>query len=82
MSRRARPAVIPPGCWPARLSPELAAGYCGESSVEAFLRRVGRDYPQPDVKQGRRQLWLRETLDRVISPSSPFGHVADAARDL
>lgn len=81
MTRPRRPAVIPPGCWPARLPPELAAGYCGERSVEAFLARVGSEYPEPDVKEGRRQLWLRESLDRAIAPSSPFGPMADAGAD-
>jgi hypothetical protein len=30
----------------------MAAGYCGESTVEAFLKRVGVDYPQPRVCEG------------------------------
>ncbi|MCP1998855.1 hypothetical protein [Nitrobacter winogradskyi] len=28
----------------------LAAGYCGESTVDAFLKRVGKEYPLPRVK--------------------------------
>jgi hypothetical protein len=46
----------------------IAAGYCGETTVEAFLKRVGKEYPQPRVKEGRRQLWLRDDLDRAIAP--------------
>lgn len=79
-----RPAVIPTGAWPARLSPALSAAYCGEPSVESFLRRVGTEYPAPDVNQGRRKLWLREKLDRAIRPDQPdaSGTVADVAADL
>jgi len=60
---------------------DLAAGYCGEKTIEAFLRRVGKDYPQPRVKEGRRMLWLIDDLDRAIAPST-LEHPADAAEDL
>ena len=75
-----RAPVIPLGCWPRRMSAELAAGYCGESSVEAFTRRVGKEYPHPRVRKGRRQLWLRDDLDRAILP--PDVADRDAAEDL
>jgi hypothetical protein len=45
---------------------ELAAGYCGEPTVEAFMKRVGREYPHPRVNDGRRKLWLRDDLDQAI----------------
>lgn len=81
-----RPSVIPPGTWPARMSTDLAAGYCGERSVRAFLSRVGPDkeYPSPDVDRGRRKLWLKTSLDRVLYPDQPDenGTVADVAEDL
>jgi hypothetical protein len=54
---------------------EIAAGYCGEPTVEAFLKRVGSEYPQPRIKEGRRRLWLRDDLDRAIVPG-------DLAEDL
>jgi hypothetical protein len=38
------------GCWPKRMSAELAAVYCGEQSVKTFLKRVGSEYPQPVAK--------------------------------
>jgi hypothetical protein len=76
-----RPAVIPSGSWPRRMSAELAAGYCGESSVEAFMARVGEEYPRPRVHEGRRQLWLRDDLDRAILPTD-MGAVRDVAEDL
>lgn len=60
---------------------ELAAGYCGEPSVEAFMKRVGREYPQPRVKEGRRQLWLRDDLDQAILPPETQ-RVRDAAADF
>ena len=63
-----RSAIIPTGSWPRRMSAAIAAGYCGEPTVEAFLKRVGKEYPQPRVKEGRRQLWLRDDLDRAIAP--------------
>jgi hypothetical protein len=75
-----RPSAIPVGCWPRRMNAEFAAGYCGETSVEAFLRRVGREYPQPRVHEGRRRLWLRDDLDRAIVPQDIADR--DIAEDL
>jgi hypothetical protein len=60
---------------------ELAAGYCGEASVEAFMKRVGTEYPQPRVNDGRRRLWLRDDLDQSILPPELTG-VRDLAEDL
>lgn len=63
-------AVIPPGCWPARMPPEIAAAYVGERTMEAFLRLVGTEYPEPTIDcgsgKGRRRLWLRRDLDKAI----------------
>jgi hypothetical protein len=50
------------------MASELAAGYCGERTVEDLLRRVGKEYPNPRVKEGRRQLWLIDDLDEAITP--------------
>jgi hypothetical protein len=33
------------------------------------MARVGDEYPHPRVKEGRRQLWLRDDLDRAILPT-------------
>jgi hypothetical protein len=60
---------------------ELAAGYCGEPTVEAFMSRVGTEYPLPRVKEGRRQLWLRIDLDMAILPPE-LAAVRDVAEDL
>jgi len=60
---------------------DLAAGYCGEDSVEAFMKRVGSEYPQPRVNDGRRKLWLRDDLDRAILPPD-LSNVRDLAEDL
>jgi hypothetical protein len=65
-SSSTRPAVVPLGCWPRRMCADLAAGYCGERTVQAFIARVGTEYPQPRVNEGRRRLWLRDDLDRAI----------------
>jgi hypothetical protein len=77
----ARPAMIPSGSWPRRMGAELAAGYCGEASVEAFLSRVGKEYPRPRVADGRRRLWLRDDLDNAISPPD-LQQARDLAEDL
>jgi hypothetical protein len=76
-----RPATIPAGAWPRRMPADLAAGYCGEASVEAFMKRVGKEYPQPRVNDGRRKLWLRDDLDQAILPPD-LGRVRDVAEDL
>jgi hypothetical protein len=72
-----RSATIPAGSWPRRMPAAIAAGYCGEPTVEAFLKRVGKEYPQPRVKEGRRQLWLRDDLDRAIAPDIVPGDLAE-----
>jgi hypothetical protein len=61
---------------------ELAAGYCGERSVESFLRGVRREeYPRPRIKQGRRQVWWKDDLDQVIG-SHGVATGADVLADL
>jgi hypothetical protein len=72
-----RLAIIPAGSWPRRMSAAIAAGYCGEPTVEAFLKRVGSEYPQPRIKDGRRKLWLRDDLDRAIAPDIVPGDLAE-----
>jgi hypothetical protein len=72
-----RPAIIPAGSWPRRMPAAIAAGYCGEPTVEAFLKRVGSEYPQPRIKEGRRKLWLRDDLDRAIAPDIVPGDLAE-----
>jgi hypothetical protein len=76
-----RPAIIPSGAWPRRMPAELAAGYCGEPTVEAFMKRVGQEYPLPRVNDGRRKLWLRDDLDQAILPPD-LQQVQDVAEDL
>ena len=76
-----RAAIIPTGSWPRRMCVELAAAYCGETTVDAFMKRVGRDYPKPRVAEGRRRLWLRDDLDQAILPPE-LARIADVAGDL
>jgi len=78
---KSRPAVIPSGSWPPRMRADLAAAYCGESTVGAFLKRVGTDYPEPRVAEGNRKLWLRADLDAAILPDD-LRRVQDVAEDL
>jgi hypothetical protein len=63
------------------MSAELAAGYCGEATVEAFMKRVGQEYPLPRVAEGKRKLWLRDDLDQAILPPE-LATVRDLAGDL
>ena len=76
-----RPAVIPMGCWPRRMHEALSAGYVGETTVEGFLLRVGKEYPLPRVNDGRRKLWLRDDLDQAILPEE-LRRERDLAEDL
>lgn len=76
-----RPSIIPAGSWPRRMPAALAAGYCGEELVEAFMKRVGTDYPQPRVNDGRRKLWLQDDLDQAILPPE-LTTVRDLVEDL
>ena len=76
-----RLAIIPSGSWPRRMGAELAAAYCGEPTVDAFMKRVGQEYPQPRVCEGRRRLWLKDDLDQSILPPE-LVHVTDVAGDL
>ena len=77
-----RPALIPAGLWPPRMPVEMAAGYCGERSVDVFLAEVrAGTYPAPVVKRGRKQIWAKEDLDRAIH-CHVGGATEDAAEDL
>ena|SRR5262245_16175393 len=76
-----RSPMIPFGSWPRRMTAEFAAAYCGEFSVGAFLKRVGKDYPAPRVAEGRRRLWLRDDLDSAILPAE-LAPARDVAADL
>jgi hypothetical protein len=76
-----RPTIIPAGSWPRRMGAELAAAYCGESTVDAFIKRVGREYPLPRVNEGRRRLWLKDDLDQAILPPE-LAVPRDLAEDL
>jgi hypothetical protein len=77
----ARSVIIPPGSWPRRMGAAVAAGYCGEDSIAAFMKRVGTEYPHPRVNDGRRKLWLRDDLDQAILPPE-LANVPDVAADL
>lgn len=78
-----RPAVIPAGLWPPRMPVEIAAGYCGERSAEAFLRAVrAKLYPEPRIKRGRKQVWWKEDLDQAIKGSEETATGADVLADL
>jgi hypothetical protein len=69
------------GVWPRRMPADLAAAYCGEITTNAFLSRVGTEYPQPRVNEGKRRLWLRDDLDQAILPADSKA-LRDLAEDL
>jgi hypothetical protein len=80
--RQRRLAVIPEGCWPRRLRVELAAGYVGEKTIAAFVGRVRKgEYPAPTVSCEKRQLWLKDDLDRAIGAADGL-QIRDVAEDL
>jgi hypothetical protein len=80
---RTLPAIIPPGTWPRRMSPQLAAGYCGERSVQTFLKACKKgEYPPPQVNKGRRKIWLKDDLDRSIGREHDPAAARDVALDL
>ena len=74
-----RPIILV-GCWPRRMTADLAATYCGEPTANAFLKRVGSEYPKPRVNDGRRKLWLKDDLDQAILPPE-LVRIADVAED-
>src|SRR6266576_2969388 len=73
-----RPAIIPAGSWPRRMSAGLAAGYCGEESVEAFiggLMAYGADGPalfRQSAKFVQRVLQGQQPNDLPIEQPTKF----------
>jgi len=84
--RRRMPWACRSTCWPARggkpamIIVRAVTSDGPEASVEAFIARVGKEYPHPRVHEGRRQLWLRDDLDKAILPLDLRDR--DAAEDL
>jgi len=75
----ARPEA-PLGAWPRFMRAATAAAYVDEVSVEAFLRKVGREYPGPVAGKGRSRKWDRDHLDRY--PKNERGQGLSLADDL
>jgi len=69
-----RPSTIPAGSWPRRMGVGLAAGYCGELYVARWAR-----ISYPRVKEGRREMWLKDDLDAAIASNVS---ATDLAEDL
>jgi hypothetical protein len=63
------------------MTAEDAAYYVGESSVESFLRSVGKIWPEGITIAGKRgKRWTKESLDRAIEAlSGEPAKVRDAA---
>jgi hypothetical protein len=62
-----RAVSIPNGAWPLELTADYAAGYCGEPSVAAFLKKVPHVYSAPLRTKGCLPKWHRLKLDRDIA---------------
>lgn len=60
----------------------IAAGYMGERSPAAFLRRVGKLYPQPCLVRGRGRVWLKKDLDAVADRLRGHGGTIRDAVDV
>ncbi|MBR1237733.1 hypothetical protein [Bradyrhizobium sp. AUGA SZCCT0182] len=63
-----RAVSIPLGSWPLEMTADIAAGYCGEPSTDAFLAKVAKGhYPQPIKCKGMLPKWHRFKLDAAIA---------------
>ena len=63
-----RPVAFPPGSWPIEMMASIAAAYCGEPSVDAFLAKVAKGYyPEPARAKGMLPKWHRSKLDASIA---------------
>jgi hypothetical protein len=63
-----RPVAIPSGSWPLEMTADIAAGYCGEPSVDAFSAKVAKGhYPPPTRCKGMLPKWHRAKLDAAIA---------------
>jgi len=65
--------------WPRLMAARTAAAYCGERSVAAFRRAVGKIWPRPKRLTGKGERWLREELDQTIDEVMGKGGVKDLA---
>jgi hypothetical protein len=65
MSRRVR---LPLGAWPLEMRADMAAAFCDEPSVEAFLSKVERGvYSPPTRERGCLPKWHRDRLAHDIA---------------
>jgi hypothetical protein len=56
------------GCWPPEMRSDMAAAYCDEGSVEAFLGKVAKGiYPNPQQTPACQPKWHRAKLDHAIA---------------
>jgi hypothetical protein len=78
----ARQVSYPPGAWPREMLAELAAAYCGEPSVEAFLAKIPRVYPEPMKTPGMLPKWHRRKLDEAIDRRHGLRSEGPLAEDL
>lgn len=53
--------------WPAVMTEEIAASYCGRSRSRWRERRATGEVPAPDEHEGNRPLWHRASLDRWLA---------------
>ena len=46
-----RPVAFPPGSWPIEMMASIAAAYCGEPSVDAFLAKAHDEELSPKARK-------------------------------
>ena len=80
MSRR---PDMPHGAWPIEMLAAMAAAYCGEPSVDAFLAKVAKGYyPLPARSKGMLPKWHRLKLENVIARRHGLQVGAPIAEDV
>ena len=82
-----RAVRYPPGGWPLEMPSEMAAAYCGETSVESFKAKVALGiYSAPASTPHCRPKWHRFKLDADIARRHnlkvEIAHMIEDATDL
>ena len=78
----ARQVACPPGSWPREMTAPVAAAYCCEPSVDAFLAKVPKIYPEPIKTPGVQPKWHRGKLDQAIDRRHGLGANGPLVEDL
>ena len=69
--------IYPAGSWPRRMPRNSLRPTAANAPSRTSQSVSGGRYPQPRVIEGRRRIWLRDDLDRVIAPDLVPGDIAE-----